>query len=242
MLRTDETPPQPTDDRADLTSDDAALLIVEDDPHYARILADLARDVGLKARRPYEFGVKARVAATLNRSKGGQFIAQVKTLPGNPLRWSLEIVLPEIETQIGANLARIAADRGYRGHNALPGHKFKVSISGQRRRLTEAIKRDLRRRSAVEPVIGHTKGEHRRGPQLPQRSARRRRQRRARRRRLQLSNLWRAIAAAMLADALDAARCPRLAKPELHIPAPPCRRQRRLLHGRQSSGIPNWRA
>jgi IS5 family transposase len=26
--------------------------------------------------------------------------------------------------------------------------------------VTEAIKRDLRRRSAVEPVIGHAKGEH----------------------------------------------------------------------------------
>ena len=72
-------------------------------------------------------------------------------------------VIPEIETQIGANLARIVADRGYRGHNAPPGHKFKVYISGQRRQLTEVIKRDLRRRSAVEPVIGHAKGERRMG-------------------------------------------------------------------------------
>ncbi len=36
-------------------------------------------------------------------------------------------------------------------------------ISGQRRRVTEAIKRELRRRSTVEPVIGHLKGEHRMG-------------------------------------------------------------------------------
>jgi transposase, IS5 family len=70
-------------------------------------------------------------------------------------------VIPEIETQIGANLARIVADRGYRGHNAPPGHAFKVYISGQRRRVTETIKRELRRRSAVEPVIGHAKTEHR---------------------------------------------------------------------------------
>ena len=61
------------------------------------------------------------------------------------------------------NLARIVADRGYRGHNAPPDHKFKVYISGQRRRVTEAIKRQLRRRSAVEPVIGHAKTEHRMG-------------------------------------------------------------------------------
>ena len=72
-------------------------------------------------------------------------------------------VIPEIETQIGATLARIVADRGYRGHNAPPDHKFKVYISGQRRRVTETIKRELRRRSAVEPVIGHAKAEHRMG-------------------------------------------------------------------------------
>jgi HAMP domain-containing protein/CheY-like chemotaxis protein/signal transduction histidine kinase len=36
------------DDRADLRPDDATLLIVEDDPHYARILVDLAHDKGLK--------------------------------------------------------------------------------------------------------------------------------------------------------------------------------------------------
>ena len=65
--------------------------------------------------------------------------------------------------QIGASLSRIVADRGYRGHNASPDHKFKVYISGQRRRVTETIKRELRRRSAVEPVIGHAKAEHRMG-------------------------------------------------------------------------------
>ena len=117
-----------------------------------------------KAHRPYEFGVKVSVATTLNRSKGGQFIAHVKTLPGNPYDGhTLEAVIPEIEAQIGASLSRIVADRGYRGHNAPPDHKMKVYISGQKRGVTDAIKRDLRRRSAVEPVIGHAKGEHRMG-------------------------------------------------------------------------------
>jgi CheY-like chemotaxis protein/HAMP domain-containing protein len=36
------------DDREHLQTDDATLLIVEDDPHYARILVDLAHDHGLK--------------------------------------------------------------------------------------------------------------------------------------------------------------------------------------------------
>ena len=38
--------------------------------------------------------------------------------------------------------------------------KFRVYIAGQKRRVTEAIKRELRRRSAIEPVIGHAKAEH----------------------------------------------------------------------------------
>ena len=72
-------------------------------------------------------------------------------------------MLPEIEAQIGAPLIRVVADRGYPGHNAPPDMKFKIYIAGQKRRVTEAIKRELRRRSAVEPVIGHAKAEHRMG-------------------------------------------------------------------------------
>jgi CheY-like chemotaxis protein/signal transduction histidine kinase/HAMP domain-containing protein len=36
------------DDRLDIQPKDASLLIIEDDPHYARILADLAHDQGFK--------------------------------------------------------------------------------------------------------------------------------------------------------------------------------------------------
>jgi transposase, IS5 family len=117
-----------------------------------------------KAHRPYEFGVKVSLATTLHRSRGGQFIAHAKALPGNPYDGhTLATVIPEIEAQIGASLTRIVADRGYRGHNAPPNHQFRVYISGQRRRVTETIKRELHRRSAVEPVIGHAKAEHRMG-------------------------------------------------------------------------------
>lgn len=85
----------------------------------------------------------------------------VKALPRNPYDGhTLAAVLPEMERQIGASIARVVADRGYRGHNAPPTHQFRVFISGQRRRVTEVIKRELRGRSAVEPVIGHLKSEH----------------------------------------------------------------------------------
>jgi len=117
-----------------------------------------------KAHRPYEFGVKVSVATTLAHAKGGQFVAHVKALPGNPYDGhTLATVIPEMETLIGNTLERILADKGYRGHNAPPDYRFRVFTSGQKRRMTPGIKRELRRRSAIEPVIGHLKAEHRMG-------------------------------------------------------------------------------
>jgi IS5 family transposase len=117
-----------------------------------------------KAHRPYEFGVKVSCATTVAPSKGGQFILHAKALPGNPYDGhTLKIVLPGIEALTGAALSRILGDAGYKGHNAPPEHKFKVYTQGQKRGMTEQIKRQLRRRAAVEPVIGHTKEDHRMG-------------------------------------------------------------------------------
>jgi IS5 family transposase len=117
-----------------------------------------------KAHAPYEFGVKVSIATTLNRSKGGQFALHAMALPGNPYDGhTLATVIPDMEALVGSTIARILADKGYRGHNAPPDYKFRVFLSGQQRGVTPAIKRELRRRSAVEPVIGHLKAEHRMG-------------------------------------------------------------------------------
>jgi transposase, IS5 family len=117
-----------------------------------------------KAHRPYEFGVKVSVATTIGHSKGGQFVLHAKALPGNPYDGhTLATVIPEIERLVGPTIQRIVTDKGYRGHNAPPEYKFKVYISGQKRGVTPQIKRELKRRSAVEPVIGHLKAEHRMG-------------------------------------------------------------------------------
>lgn len=88
----------------------------------------------------------------------------MKALPGNPYDGhTLASVIPDMEALIGNTIARILADKGYRGHNAPPDHKFRVFISGQKRGVTAKIKRELRRRSAVEPIIGDLKAEHRMG-------------------------------------------------------------------------------
>ena len=53
----------------------------------------------------------------------------------------------------------IDGNKGNRGDNY--PDPLKVWISGQFRRVTKAIRREMRRRAAVEPVIGHLKDDHR---------------------------------------------------------------------------------
>ena len=115
-----------------------------------------------KAHRPYEFGVKVSVATPVYRCRGGQFVAHVAALPGNPYDGhTLATVIPAIEAQLGVSPTRIIADAGYRGHKAPEAYRLKVYTQGQKRRMTDRIRREMKRRSAVEPVIGHLKSEHR---------------------------------------------------------------------------------
>ena len=115
-----------------------------------------------KAHRPYEFGVKVSVATTLKRSKGGQFALHAMALPDNPYDGhTLSHVIPDMESLIGRDIKRILADAGYRGHNAPETHKFRVFTQGQKRGVTGSLKKLMKRRAAVEPVIGHIKNEHR---------------------------------------------------------------------------------
>ena len=117
-----------------------------------------------KAHKPYEFGVKVSVATTLRHSKGGQFALHAAALPGNPYDGhTLKDVIPDMEDLIGNDIRRILADAGYRGHNAPDTHKFRVFTQGQKRGVTDAIKKLMKRRAAIEPVIGHIKNEHRMG-------------------------------------------------------------------------------
>jgi transposase, IS5 family len=115
-----------------------------------------------KARAPYEFGCKVSVATPATKPKGGQFVLHAKALHGNPFDGhTLGPVITELEALTGVETRRIHVDKGYRGHNH--AHKFRVWISGQVRRVTAPIRREMRRRAAVEPVIGHLKAEHRMG-------------------------------------------------------------------------------
>ncbi|HET6184481.1 MAG TPA: HAMP domain-containing protein [Acetobacteraceae bacterium] len=67
------------DDRANIEPSDAVLLIVEDDPHYARIIVDLAYDHGLKV---------------LVASRGAEALALARRY--RPMAVSLDVFLPDM--------------------------------------------------------------------------------------------------------------------------------------------------
>ena len=109
-----------------------------------------------KAHKPSEFGVKVSIATTNRRAKGGMFILHAKALPGNPYDGhTLAQVITETETLTGCPVERAYVDKGFRGHHT--PRPWRVFISGQKGAVHGVIRRELRRRSAIEPVIGHLK-------------------------------------------------------------------------------------
>ena len=106
-----------------------------------------------KAHKPYEFGVKVSLATTLTRN----FVVGLQALAGNPYDGhTLAGQLEQVERVTGQRPGRCVVDLGYRGHG-IEATGTEVLVSRQRRPLTRALKRALRRRNAIEPLIGHMK-------------------------------------------------------------------------------------
>jgi len=67
------------DDRENLQPGDAVLLVIEDDPHYARLLCDLSRDSGFKV---------------LLAMRGAEGLALAREF--HPTAISLDVFLPDM--------------------------------------------------------------------------------------------------------------------------------------------------
>lgn len=108
-----------------------------------------------KAHKKYEFGVKVSVA-TSTRSN---FVVGMRSLPGNPYDGhTLSDALDQVRRLTGVRPTECFVDRGYRGHDETD---TTVVLAGQRRGITPRLKRLLKRRNAIEPVIGHLKNDGR---------------------------------------------------------------------------------
>src|SRR3990167_2160148 len=109
-----------------------------------------------KSHKPYEFGCKTSIVSTAQ----GNWVLGVNSFHGNPFDGhTLKKVTSQTEKNTGVTIETIFADKGYRGSKNWPKGKM-VLISG-RRRLKARLKKLLKRRSAIEPIIGHLKHDHR---------------------------------------------------------------------------------
>lgn len=106
-----------------------------------------------KAGKPYEFGCK--VSLVLTHKQGLALCSQAlgeNRYDGHVLADSLK----RAEAIAQTSIEQVFVDKGYKGHGITDKQ---VYISGQKRGMTQALKKHLKRRSAIEPHIGHMKSE-----------------------------------------------------------------------------------
>ena len=114
-----------------------------------------------KARQPYEFGVKVSLAIT---EKHG-LIVGARAFPGNPydghtLAEQLEqssILLQDLSST--PQPKTVLVDLGFRGVDAEVS-SVQLIHRGKHKTLTSTQRRWLKRRQAIEPIIGHVKHDH----------------------------------------------------------------------------------
>jgi len=112
-----------------------------------------------KARQRYEFGQKVALATT-NRSN---WIVAARLLENNPYDGhTLAATLETAESVTGVSVTDAYVDKGYRGHGC--DRATRVHLAGtSSRNISRGERKRRRRRSAIEPKIGHLKSDHRMG-------------------------------------------------------------------------------
>jgi transposase, IS5 family len=113
-----------------------------------------------KARKPYEFGVKASLVIT---HKSGLMVG-ARSFPGNPYDGhTLAEQLEQTNTllqDIGATPIIAVVDLGFRGVDQAVA-PVQLIHRGKIKSLDKQQRRWLKRRQAIEPAIGHAKADHR---------------------------------------------------------------------------------
>jgi IS5 family transposase len=113
-----------------------------------------------KSRNPYEFGVKLGIATTLK----GTLIVGDRAFPGNPYDGhTLNEQVEQASILMQATDMRpetAYVDLGYRGVDK-DNLDIDIKHRGKFKSLTVEEKKSLKRRQAIEPIIGHLKADHR---------------------------------------------------------------------------------
>jgi len=110
-----------------------------------------------KARQRYEFGQKVALATT-NRS---HWIVGARLFENNPYDGhTLADTLIAIEKTTRVPITDAYVDKGYRGHGCQGATRVHIAGLGARS-VSRSEQRRRKRRSAIEPKIGHLKSDHR---------------------------------------------------------------------------------
>ena len=117
----------------------------------------LLLDETIRLAQEGKFGQKASIVTT----NLGSFILSAKLFEGNPYDGhTLNDSIKDTEKRTNVVVKEIQVDQGYRGHDYKGGAKVFKSGDSNKNLSKSEIKRK-RRRSSIEPVIGHTKSDHR---------------------------------------------------------------------------------
>lgn len=110
-----------------------------------------------KAHKKFEFGVKVGLVTTSRTN----WIVGAEAYPGNPYDGhTLKQALAQTSRLLGTEPKMAICDLGYRGHNYEGDCDVQV-VNRFRKRVSKSLAKWWNRRSAIEPVIGHVKQEHR---------------------------------------------------------------------------------
>ena len=112
-----------------------------------------------KAHKRYEFGQKVAIATT-NRS---DWFVAAKLLEHNPYDGhTLVETLAAAEGITGTPITDAYVDKGYRGHSCRGSTRVHIAGAGSKN-VSRSERKRRKRRSAIEPKIGHLKSDHRAG-------------------------------------------------------------------------------
>ena len=108
-----------------------------------------------KAHKRYEFGSKVVMVTT----SASNWIVGMDAMHGNPYDGSTLIpALEQTQRLTGVLPEQASVDKGFRGKTHHP-EQVDILVAGTRK-FTGILKKLVKRRSAIEPVIGHSKQDH----------------------------------------------------------------------------------
>jgi IS5 family transposase len=109
-----------------------------------------------KVHKKYEFGNKAGYVTS---ARGNWILGAIGFTSNAYDGHTLGINLNQAEKMTGIEIAQAVVDKGYRGHN-LAGRNVLI-VPRKKKHASRSIQKWWKRRSAIEPIIGHQKSEHR---------------------------------------------------------------------------------